>query len=93
MELSFRKVSDFERGILYKQLLDGYSFDDRYRKCFEQDWIDFDNFFFDNLDIADQYGFITVLACPLLIFMLFSFIRSKFECYRYTESSNNSAEY
>ena len=37
------------------------AFDDRYRKCFEKDWIDFDNFFFDNLDIADKYGFITVL--------------------------------
>lgn len=62
MKLTFRKVSDFERGILYKLLLDGYSFDDRYRQCFEKDWIDFDNFFFDNLDIADKYGFITVLG-------------------------------
>ena len=61
MNLAFKKISEFDRGILYKLLLDGYSFDDRYRKCFEQDWIEFDNFFFDNLNIADKYGFITVL--------------------------------
>lgn len=61
MELTYSKVTDFERGILYKLLLDGYSFDDRYRQCFEQDWVEFDRFFFDNPSIADKYGFITVL--------------------------------
>ena len=61
MELTYRKITEFDRGILYKLLLDAYSFDDRYRKCFEKDWIEFDNFFFDNPQIADQYGFMTVL--------------------------------
>lgn len=61
MGVMFKKISEFERGILYRLLLDGYSFDDRYRQCFEQDWLEFDNFFFDNLEIADKYGFITVL--------------------------------
>ncbi|WP_224034296.1 hypothetical protein [Clostridium gelidum] len=41
--------------------MDGYSFDNRWQKCFEPNWIEFDNFFFDNLEIADKYGFITTL--------------------------------
>jgi len=61
MELAFKKISVFNRGILYKLLLDAYSFDERCRVCWQQDWIEFDNFFFDHLEIADKYGFITVL--------------------------------
>lgn len=61
MSLTFKKISCFERGILYGLLVDGYSFDSRWKSCFEKDWIEFDDFFFDNLDIADKYGFITVL--------------------------------
>ncbi|BBF41571.1 hypothetical protein lbkm_0251 [Lachnospiraceae bacterium KM106-2] len=61
MELTFRKITEFDRGILHRLLVDGYSFDDRYRECFEQDWIEFDQFFFDNPEIADNYGFMTVL--------------------------------
>lgn len=61
MNLTFQKISTFQRGTLYRLLLDAYSFDDRYRKCFEEDWIAFDNFFYDNLEIADTCGFMTVL--------------------------------
>ncbi|MDO5520940.1 MAG: GNAT family N-acetyltransferase [bacterium] len=61
MKLTFRRITEFNRGILYRLLLDAYSFDDRYRKCFEPDWIEFDNFFFDNPEIAEKYGFMTVL--------------------------------
>ena len=61
MSLTFEKISGFDRGTLYKLLVDGYSFDDRWRTCFEKDWMEFDDFFFDNLDIADRYGFVTVL--------------------------------
>lgn len=60
MDLKFKKISGFDRGILYRLFLDAYSFDDRYRECCEQDWIEFDEFFFNNLDIADKYGFITI---------------------------------
>lgn len=60
MNLEFRKISGFNRGILHQLLVDSYSFDSRWQKYFEPDWIDFDNFFFDNLDIADSCGFITV---------------------------------
>jgi ribosomal protein S18 acetylase RimI-like enzyme len=54
-------VSDFNRGILFKLLIDAYSFDCRYEQSFNSDWQVFDNFFFDNLQIADKYGFITTL--------------------------------
>lgn len=62
MDIAFRKISDFDRGLLYRLLVDAYSFDSRWRAHFEQDWIEFDDFFFDHLDIADQYGFVTVLG-------------------------------
>ena len=61
MCLIFRKISDFDRGILHQLLVDAYSFDSRWQKRFEPDWIEFDNFFFDNLEIADKSGFITTL--------------------------------
>ncbi|MCR1868697.1 GNAT family N-acetyltransferase [Murimonas intestini] len=61
MSLRFEKISLFDRGILYKLLTDAYSFDNRWEKYCGQDWKEFDDFFFDNLDIADRYGFITVL--------------------------------
>ena len=61
MCLTFKKTSDFDRGILYQLLVDGYSFDNRWRECFEQNWKESDDFFFENPDIADKYGFITVL--------------------------------
>ncbi|TCL55889.1 ribosomal protein S18 acetylase RimI-like enzyme [Kineothrix alysoides] len=61
MKLEYRKISDFDKGILYRLLADAYSFDDRCDKCWSSDWKEFDDFFFDNLEIADKYGFITTL--------------------------------
>lgn len=61
MSLTFEKISLFQRGILYQQLVEGYSFDDRWKAYCERDWIEYDNFFFENLTIADRFGFITVL--------------------------------
>jgi ribosomal protein S18 acetylase RimI-like enzyme len=61
MKIEFKKVSDFNRGILFELLKDGYSFDQRYEQNCSSDWQTFDNFFFDNLQIADKYGFITTL--------------------------------
>lgn len=61
MNLTFEKISNFEKGTLHRLLVEGYSFDDRWRACYEKDWIVFDDFFFENLDIADKYGFFTVL--------------------------------
>ncbi|OPA79081.1 GNAT family N-acetyltransferase [Paenibacillus selenitireducens] len=61
MSIEFKKVSDFNRGILFELLTDAYSFDCRYKQSCNSDWQDFENFFFDNLQIADKYGFITTL--------------------------------
>ncbi|MBT9775200.1 GNAT family N-acetyltransferase [Clostridium sp. MCC353] len=61
MSLTFEKISTFDKGILHRQLVEGYSFDNRWRALFEKDWIEYDDFFFDNLSIADKCGFVTVL--------------------------------
>lgn len=62
MELTYRKITDFERGTLYRLLADAYSFDPRNGKCWDKDWQEFDEFFYDNPEIADAYGFVTVLG-------------------------------
>lgn len=61
MEIEFKKISDFDRGILYQLLFDAYSFDTRCAECWNVDWKEFDDFFYDNLEIADRCGFITTL--------------------------------
>lgn len=61
MDIKFEKVSDFNRGILFELLTDAYSYDSRYKQCWSSDWQNFDDFFFDNLQIADKYGFITTV--------------------------------
>lgn len=59
MEIEFKKVSEFNRGIIYELLKNAYSFNDNCERCWGSDWKEFDDFFFDNLHIADRYGFIT----------------------------------
>lgn len=61
MNIEFRKVSDFKRGTLFELLKDAYSFECRYEQNCGSDWQEFDDFFYDNLHIADKYGFITTL--------------------------------
>ncbi len=54
MNIKFKKVSDFNRGILFDLLKNAYSFDSKYERICNSDWLLFDNFFFDNLQIADK---------------------------------------
>lgn len=61
MNIEFSKFTNFNRGIMYDILVDAYSFDERCRKCWNDNWRESDNFFFDNPDIADKYGFVTCL--------------------------------
>ena len=61
MNIEFNKVSEFNRGTIFELLTDAYSFDYRCAQRWSSDWKEFDNFFFDNLQIADKYGFITTL--------------------------------
>lgn len=59
MDIEFRKFTDYNRGIMYEILKDAYSFDERCAVCWDENWKQSDDFFFDNPDIADKYGFIT----------------------------------
>ncbi|MEK5493935.1 GNAT family N-acetyltransferase [Paenibacillus sp. FSL R7-0297] len=61
MGIEFRKISEFGRGTLFELLKDAYAFNCRYEQSCLAEWREFDNFFFDNLQIADKYGFITTL--------------------------------
>ena len=57
--LSFRKLTDFGRGIMYGILKDAYSFDARCAQCWDGNWRETDDFFFDHPEIAEKYGFAT----------------------------------
>jgi RimJ/RimL family protein N-acetyltransferase len=59
--LEFRKISEFPRGTLYNQLVDAYSIYDECKKIWDTSWKEYDNYFYDNLDIVSKYSFITVL--------------------------------
>ena len=59
--IEFRKITEFPRDILYNQLVDAYSFNDECKKTWDDSWKEYDNYFYDNCEIADKYGFITIL--------------------------------
>lgn len=54
MDIKFRKVSDFDRGTLFNLLQDAYSYDSRYEEHFVSSWQECDDFFYENIDIADK---------------------------------------
>ena len=61
MDIEFRKITEYPRGTLAALLKDGYSFEPKFeRDCYKQ-WQEFDDFFYDNPDIAEFSGFMTVL--------------------------------
>lgn len=57
----FQPISQFPRGTLYNLLSAAYAFDDQWAQAFAADWRDFDDFFYDNVEIADRCGFITTV--------------------------------
>lgn len=59
--IEFKSIYDFPRGTLYRQLKDAYSFDYNCIKYWERMWLEYDDFFYSNLDIARKYGFVTVV--------------------------------
>ena len=61
MNIEFRKFSEFQRGIMLELLKDGYSFESRYERDWITNWKEADDFFYDNLQIADECGFVTTL--------------------------------
>jgi GNAT superfamily N-acetyltransferase len=70
MSIEFKKVSDFSRGILFELLTDAYSFDSSFGQRCSSDWKYCDDFFFNNLQIADQCGFITTLNDEAIGFII-----------------------
>lgn len=69
MSIKFKKVSDFDGGILFELLKDEYSFDCKYEQACRSKWQENDDFFFDNLQIADKYCFITTLNDEVIGFV------------------------
>ena len=61
MGVKFNKTSDFERGTIFNLLYKAYSFDEKWVQWGKEKWREDDDFFFDNLQIADKYSFITTL--------------------------------
>lgn len=61
MKLEFKSFSDFNKGILYNQLLNSYSCDSEWRNNFNNDWIKYDNYIYNNLGYTNDCGFITLL--------------------------------
>lgn len=59
--IKFEKFSKFPKGIMYELLKDSYSFEPRYEKDWGNEWKKADDFFYNNLNIADECGFITTL--------------------------------
>ncbi len=62
MALEFKKLTDFGRGLMFDMLKDAYAFEEQYAACWEANWRETDDFFYDHPDIADRYGFVTCLA-------------------------------
>ena len=59
--LEFRKLTDFPRRMLYGILVDAYSFDQRNKRIWDENWKQSDDFFYDNPQIAEKYGLMTCL--------------------------------
>jgi len=61
LTLEFKKFTDFPRGTMYDLLCDAYSYDERNKNIWEKNWKESDDFFYDNPEIADKYGFVTCI--------------------------------
>lgn len=59
--IKFVEISNYPKGTLWKQLIDAYYFNDNCKKFFNKSWKEYDDFFYSHLEIADKYGFITVV--------------------------------
>jgi ribosomal protein S18 acetylase RimI-like enzyme len=62
MCIKFYKVSDFDRGTLFNLLKDAYTYDPRFEEHFLSNWRECDDFFYDNINIADSCCIVTSLC-------------------------------
>ena len=49
------------RGTIYDIFQEAYSYDVRNKEIWENNWKETDEFFYDNLEIADKYGLVTCI--------------------------------
>ena len=91
MNIEFKKFTEFNRGIMYDILKDAYSFDKRCQVIWDNNWRKSDDFFFDNPDIAEKYGFVTCLSGEPIGFICWD----PRNCPKYVEIGHNGirAEY
>lgn len=61
MTIDFLKFSSFKKGILYQLLDNAYSYEPKYKIDYQKNWEETDDFFYNNLEIADSCGFITTI--------------------------------
>lgn len=59
--IEYRKFSEFPRGTMYDILQDAYSYDERNKAVWEENWRESDDFFYDHPEIADKFGLVTCL--------------------------------
>jgi len=59
MGIEFKKTTEFSPGLILDLLKDAYSFDMRYKQCWEENWRETDDFLFNNQQIAEKYSFVT----------------------------------
>ena len=59
--IEYKKISEYPRGTLYNQLVDAYSFSEKCREYWNDDWLEYDEFFYSDIEVLDKYGFVTVL--------------------------------
>lgn len=55
------KFSNYQKGLIYQLLENAYSYDSNFKKDFDSNWRDCDDFFYTNLNIADECGFVTTV--------------------------------
>lgn len=59
--IEFKNITEFPKRTLYNQLVDTYSFNKECQICWDNMWKNYDEFFYTNEDIANKYGFVTVV--------------------------------
>lgn len=59
--IEFMPLRNFQKGILYEQLVDSYSFNNEWQISFENEWKKYDDFIYNNIENTNSCGFITTL--------------------------------
>lgn len=62
MDIAFRKITEFPRGTLLALLKEGYAFEPKFERDWLEQWQEFDDFFYDHPQIAENCAFMTVLG-------------------------------